>query len=117
MPRLADVIVASALVVAVVIAAIAVGKVRRINCRFRVLDEIAGVADSGLPLDEALDAIAGILVPELGDFCTIDVLEGARIRRAAVRVAGPDAAAVEAGLLARKPALQERMATAAAEAC
>jgi serine phosphatase RsbU (regulator of sigma subunit)/ketosteroid isomerase-like protein len=100
-------------VVAAVVATLAVVQVRRVNRRFTVLDEIARVADGGGSLGETLDAIAAIIVPELGDFCTIDVIEEGRVRRAATRVSGPDGAEIEAKLAARKPALQERMASAA----
>jgi serine phosphatase RsbU (regulator of sigma subunit)/ketosteroid isomerase-like protein len=100
-------------VVAAVITTLSVVQVRRVNRRFQVLDEIAGVADGGGSLEETLEAIAAIIVPELGDFCTIDVIEGGRVRRAATRVSGPDAEDIQARLAARTPALQERMATAA----
>jgi serine phosphatase RsbU (regulator of sigma subunit)/ketosteroid isomerase-like protein len=113
MPLFADVIVASALLVVAVVALLSTAKVRQVNRRFRALDEIAHAAEDGLTLDQTLEAIAAILVPELGDFCAIDVIEAGRVRRVAVRVTGPDAEAIEAGLAARKPALQERMATAA----
>jgi serine phosphatase RsbU (regulator of sigma subunit)/ketosteroid isomerase-like protein len=86
---------------------------RRVDRRFQILDDIARVADGGRSLEETLDAIATILVPEFGDFCTIDVIEADRIRRAAVRVDGPGAEAIEKGLAERKPALQERLADAA----
>ncbi len=81
--------------------------------RLQILDEIASVADGGRSLEQTLDAITAILVPALGDFCTIDVIEEGRIRRAAVRVDGPEAEAIEKGLGERKPALQERLASAA----
>jgi serine phosphatase RsbU (regulator of sigma subunit)/ketosteroid isomerase-like protein len=84
--------------------------------RFQILDEIAAVADGGRSLEQTLDAIATILVPALGDFCMIDVIEEGRIRRAAVRVDGPEAAAIEKGLAERKPALQESLANAASVA-
>jgi serine phosphatase RsbU (regulator of sigma subunit)/ketosteroid isomerase-like protein len=84
--------------------------------RFQLLDDIAKVADGGRSLEETLDAITEILVPEFGDFCTIDVIENDAIRRAAVRAAGPEADAVEAGLAARAPKLQEQMASAATSA-
>lgn len=100
-------------VVAAVIATLAVVQVRRVNRRFAVLDEITRVADHGDSLEETLDAIAAIVVPELGDFCTIDLIEEGRVRRAATRVSGPDAAAIQAKLAERTPALQARMATAA----
>jgi len=91
-------------------------RVRRVNRRFRMLDDIARVADGNRSLPETLDAITAILVPEFGDFCMIDVIEEGHIRRAAVRVEGPDAEAVEKGLLERKPVLQERIASAASVA-
>jgi serine phosphatase RsbU (regulator of sigma subunit) len=111
MPLFADVIVALALVVVAVVATISTKKVRQINRRFRMLDEISRVADGGLPLDETLEAIAGIIVPELGDICAIDVIEDGSVRRAALRADGPDAAAIVAGLKARGPRLQEQIAS------
>jgi serine phosphatase RsbU (regulator of sigma subunit)/ketosteroid isomerase-like protein len=113
MPLFADVIVACALVVVAVVAAVSTAKVRQVNRRFRMLDEISHAADEGASLDETLDAIAGIIVPELGDICAIDVIEGNRVRRVAVRASGPEAGMVEARLRGRKPQLQEQMASAA----
>jgi len=89
---------------------------RRIGRRFQILDDIAGVADGGRSLEQTLDAITAILVPEFGDFCEIDVIEGDRIRRAAVRASGPRAEAIEKGLAERKPILQERLVDAASAA-
>lgn len=106
-------IVLAVVVVAAVIASLSVVQVRRVNRRFQVLDDIARVADDDASLDETLAAIGAIIVPELGDFCTIDVIEGGRVRRAATRVNGPDAAEVEGKLAARTPALQAEMASAA----
>ena len=106
----------AATVVAVVVTALAVVQVRRMNRRFQILDDIAHVVDEGRSLTETLDAISDILVPELGDFCAIDLIEDGRVRRAAVRVGGPDAEDNEAKLAARTPALQERMASAATQA-
>lgn len=88
-------------------------RARKASRRLEILGEIAEVADGGRSLEETLEAITDILVPELGDFCTIDVIEGSGIRRAAVRASGPDAAEIEAGLAARAPKLQEQMANAA----
>jgi serine phosphatase RsbU (regulator of sigma subunit) len=111
MPLYADVIVALALVVAAVVATVSTRKVRQTNRRFRLLDEIARVADGGLPLDETLDAIAEIVVPELGDICAIDVIEDGSVRRAALRADGPDAAEIAARLKARGPRMQEQIAS------
>lgn len=89
-------------------------RARQAEGRFQILYDIALVADGDRSLEETLEAISDILVPALGDFCMIDVIEEGSIRRAAVRVDGPDAEVVEKGLLERKPALQERIADAAA---
>jgi serine phosphatase RsbU (regulator of sigma subunit)/ketosteroid isomerase-like protein len=111
MPIYADVIVALALVAVAVVATISTRKVRQVNRRFRLLDEISGVADEGRTLDETLEAIAEIVVPVLGDICAIDVIEDDRVRRAALRVDGPDAEAVAARLMARGPRLQTQIAS------
>jgi serine phosphatase RsbU (regulator of sigma subunit)/ketosteroid isomerase-like protein len=89
---------------------------KRSRLRFQILQDIASVADGGRSLEQTLDAIAAILVPALGDYCMIDVIEENRIRRAAVRFDGPEAGVVEAGLARRKPALQEQIADAASVA-
>ncbi|MDQ3726418.1 MAG: hypothetical protein M3335_11105, partial [Actinomycetota bacterium] len=91
MTLLADVVVALALLAVAVIAAVSTARVRQVNRRFQVLEEIVHVAESGASLEETLDAIAGILVPEIGDFCAIDLVENGKVRRAAVRVVGPGA--------------------------
>jgi len=106
----------AATIVAVVITALAVAQVRRMNRRFQILDDIARLAEEGGSLDETLEAISEILVPELGDFCTIDLIERGQVRRAVARASGPEAEANEAKLAARTPALQERMADAASHA-
>jgi serine phosphatase RsbU (regulator of sigma subunit)/ketosteroid isomerase-like protein len=108
-------VVGLALVVAAGIAVVSVARVRRLNRRIQILEEIARVAESGGSLEETLEAIADVLVPEWGDFCTIDVIENGRVRRAAARVSGPDAAANEAKLAARAPALQAEMALVASQ--
>jgi serine phosphatase RsbU (regulator of sigma subunit)/ketosteroid isomerase-like protein len=100
-------------VVSAVVTSLAVVQVRRVNRRFKVLDEIARVADGKGSLDGTLDAITAVVVPELADFCTIDVIEGSGVRRAATRVSGPAADEIQPRLAARTPALQAQMATAA----
>ncbi|HYH54430.1 MAG TPA: SpoIIE family protein phosphatase [Solirubrobacterales bacterium] len=106
--------VALALVVAAAVTtSLAVMQVRRMNRRFEVLDEIAHAVDDGGDLEETLDAITAILVPELGDFCTIDLIEDERVRRVAVGATGPDAETTRARLASRRPSLQAEMATEA----
>jgi serine phosphatase RsbU (regulator of sigma subunit)/ketosteroid isomerase-like protein len=109
-------ILALVFVALVVLAAAYRARSRQARRRFQILYDIALVADGGRSLKETLDAIAAILVPALGDYCMIDVIEEGRIRRAAVRVDGPDAKAIEKGLAERKPALQEQLADAASVA-
>ena len=110
MPLYADVIVVLALMAVAVVATISTRKVRQVNRRFRMLDEIARVADEGSSLDETLEAIASIIVPELGDICAIDLIEGDRVRRAALQADGPEGATIAAGLRARGPRLQTEIA-------
>jgi len=86
---------------------------RRARRRLQILGEIARVADGRGTLSETLNAITEIVVPELGDFCMIDVIEDKGVRRAAVAVAGPRAAELESGMSSRPPLLQEQMASAA----
>lgn len=102
-----------AAVVAAVVGALAFIQVRRVNRRFQVLDEIAKVVDVGGSLEGTLEKIAEILVPEVGDFCTIDLIEEGQVRRAVARVCGPDAEASQAKLAARTPVLQGQMASTA----
>jgi serine phosphatase RsbU (regulator of sigma subunit)/ketosteroid isomerase-like protein len=109
-------VVAVAFAAPVALAIVYRRRARKADRRMRLLDEIASVADGGRSLEETLDAIAAILVPALGDFCMIDVIEEGGIRRAAVRADGPDAEAIEEGLGHRRPALQERIASAASVA-
>lgn len=100
-------------VVATVVTTLAIVQVRQVNRRFGMLDEISQAADEGSSLDETLDAIARLVVPALGDICAIDVIEDGHVRRAALRVDGPDAAEIAARLRARGPRLQEQIASEA----
>jgi serine phosphatase RsbU (regulator of sigma subunit) len=111
MPLFADVIVVLALMAVAVVATISTKKVRQVNRRFQMLDDIARVADEGSSLDQTLDAIARIIVPELGDICAIDVIEGESVRRVALEADGPDGATIAAGLMARGPRLQTQIAS------
>jgi serine phosphatase RsbU (regulator of sigma subunit) len=113
MPLYGDVIVALALVVVAIVATISTRKVRQVNRRFRMLDEISRAADAGESLDETLDAIAGIIVPEFGDICAIDVIEGDSVRRAALHADGPDGEMIVERLKARGPRLQAEIASEA----
>jgi serine phosphatase RsbU (regulator of sigma subunit)/ketosteroid isomerase-like protein len=113
MPLYGDIIIALALLVVAVVATVSTRKVRQVNRRFRMLDEISRVADAGESLDDTLEAIAGIIVPELGDICAIDVIEDEGIRRAALQADGPDGAMIVERLRARGPRLQAQIASEA----
>ena len=91
------------LVVAAVVTTLAVLQVRQVNGRFQILDDIAHVVDAGGDLDETLEAITEILVPELADLCAIDLVEGPAFRRVAVRASGPDMEETEAKLAPDSP--------------
>ncbi|HEY6551610.1 MAG TPA: SpoIIE family protein phosphatase [Solirubrobacterales bacterium] len=77
--------------------------------RFEILGEVARASETAGSLEEMLKAICDVLVPEIADFCAIDVIEGDHPRRVAVRVAPGAGAEVERGLQERKPSVPERM--------
>jgi serine phosphatase RsbU (regulator of sigma subunit) len=84
-------------------------RMRRATRRFEVLHRIAEVSDRGGTLRETLDATCSIIVPELADFCMIDLVKGDRVERIAVRVGpGGGQKAVER-LAGREPSLPESM--------
>ncbi|HEX2391361.1 MAG TPA: SpoIIE family protein phosphatase [Solirubrobacterales bacterium] len=114
MASVAIAVLVAALVLALVLLAAFAVRARRTERRLAVLDQVADSAETGHSLEETLTAITDMLVPELADLCTIDLIEEGRVRRAAVRAHGPRAAEIEAGIRARQPVLQARMADAAA---
>ncbi len=82
---------------------------RRAKQKFRVLAEVASVSDAGGSLEDTLDSICEILVPEIADFCMIDVFADGDVRRAAVRVAPGPRPGAEERLLERQPSIPDRM--------
>jgi serine phosphatase RsbU (regulator of sigma subunit)/ketosteroid isomerase-like protein len=77
--------------------------------RFEILGEVARASEAAGSLEETLTAICDVLVPDIADFCAIDVIEGDHARRVAVRVAPGAGAEVEGGLMERVPSVPERM--------
>ena len=67
-------------------------RMRRAMRRFQVLSRIAQASERGGSLHEALDTICEIIVPEVADFCMIDLVKGDRVERIAVHVSVPAAA-------------------------
>ncbi len=99
----------AALLVAILLARMAMRE-RRARRRFQILADIAAVSDAAAPLEETFDAICAILVPQIADFCMIDVLDESRVpRRAAVRVAVGAKPEFERGLAERMPSTPPRM--------
>ncbi len=99
-----------ALAVAIALLAIMVVRERKARRRFRILGELATVSDAGGSLEETFDAICAILVPEMADFCMIDVIDEDRVpRRVAVRVAAGGNPEFERGLVERMPSTPPRM--------
>ncbi|HWM63176.1 MAG TPA: SpoIIE family protein phosphatase [Solirubrobacterales bacterium] len=86
-----------------------VSRERRAQQRFRILGEVAAVSDAGGSLEDTVDAICQILVPEFADFCMVDLIADGGARRAAVRVGPGGAAEVKQGLEDRQPSLPQRM--------
>ena len=87
-------------------------RMRRAMRRFQVLSQIAQASDRGGSLHEALDSICEIIVPEVADFCMIDLVKGDRVERIAVRVGpGGGQKAVE-GLAGRQPSMPADMSSA-----
>jgi serine phosphatase RsbU (regulator of sigma subunit) len=86
-------------------------RARRAQRRFEILGRVAAVSEGAGSLEQTFEAICDILVPEVADFCMIDMIEGDGAKRVAVRVSkgGPDGAT--RGLEERRPSLPEWMAS------
>ena len=88
MDAIAIVVLGALLALAIALLTIALARTRLAAKRFEVLHQIADVSDRAIAMRETLDAICAIIVPELADFCMIDLVGGGRVERVAVRV-GP----------------------------
>lgn len=86
-------------------------RARRTQRRFEILAQVAEISESGGSLEETFEAICDILVPELADFCMIDMIDGDEVRRVAVRVSDGAPEGAARGLAERRPSLPERMMT------
>jgi serine phosphatase RsbU (regulator of sigma subunit) len=106
---IAIVVLGVLLAVAITLLAIALARARQAARRFEVLHRIADVSEVSGSLRETLDAVCGIIVPELADFCMIDLLGPDGVERAVVRVGPGGGEAAVQGLAARRPSLPARM--------
>lgn len=115
-----DLIAISVLVVALAALgtwlAVLLARGRRAQRRFQILAEVAAVSDASGSLEQTFDAICDILVPEVADFCAIDMIEGGQPRRAALRVTPGADLDIERGLRKRVPSVPEPMVTGEDEA-
>jgi len=69
---------------------------RHSNVRVRLLSEISETLSLSLKIEEKLQVIAKLIVPELADWCVVDLVDGQDIRRVAIE--HRDAAKVERAL-------------------
>ena len=90
-------------------------RMRRAMRRFEVLNRIAEVSDRGGTLSETLDATCAIIVPEIADFCMIDLIRDGRVERIAVRVGPGGGQKAVDGLAGRRPSLPRAMENGAAD--
>lgn len=99
-----------ALAALVVLLAVLVSRERTARRRFQILAEVAAAAETGRSLEQTFTAICDILVPDLADFCMIDVIDDDRVpQRAIVRVAPGGGEGVEQGLRERVPSIPSGM--------
>ena len=76
--------------------------------RLELLDEIGGIADGSLALDQTLARVTGLIVPSLADICIIDAIGVAGMTRMAVRAEGvPDPGLVECRIRDRRPSIPD----------
>ena len=76
--------------------------------RLELLDEIGGIADGSLALDQTLARVTGLIVPSLADICIIDAIGAAGMTRMAVRAEGvPDPGQVEDRIRDRRPSIPD----------
>ena len=55
--------------------AVLLSRGRAAQHRFEILGEVAQATEAAGSLEETLEAICDVLVPEIADFCMIDVIE------------------------------------------
>jgi hypothetical protein len=95
-------IVAMGGLLAVVAAAGRVGEAT-VRERFRLLIAAARVVDEALTLEETVERLNGIIVPDFADVCVFDVVRDDRLERLSVRAAGPTADRIQGWLRERPP--------------
>lgn len=84
-------------------------RARRAQRRFEILGRVAAISESAASLGQTFEEICEILVPEVADFCMIDVIEDGEAKRVAVRVSDGAPAGAAKTLEERRPSLPEWM--------
>lgn len=92
-----------------VLAARAVHESRLSMRGFALLNDAAAVADGSAPLPVTMRLISDLIVPQLADYCMIDVVADGRVDRVAVRATGPQRENLEEQLMQRQPSLPARI--------
>jgi serine phosphatase RsbU (regulator of sigma subunit) len=116
MSTVAIVVLAALAAALAIVLARSLARTARMAQRFRLLEEIAEVGDSGSSVERTLRGISEVLVPAVADFCMIDVIAEGQARREAVRVAAGGPAGIEEGLGRRQPSLPAEMLISSLEA-
>jgi hypothetical protein len=97
------------LAASVALLAVAFKRARQSARRFEVLHRIADVSERAGSLGQTLDAVCEVIVPEIADFCMIDLIGAEGVERVAVRVGPGGGEKAVHGLAGRRPSLPERM--------
>jgi serine phosphatase RsbU (regulator of sigma subunit) len=84
-------------------------RARQAQQRFEVLGQIAAISEGTSSLEETFESICDILVPEVADFCMIDVIEDGEAKRVAARVCEGAPAGAQQTLRRRRPSLPDWM--------
>ena len=84
-------------------------QVGRDRHRFAVLSSVAEIADGTRSLEETVENLNDIVVPDVADICIVDAMSAGELKRLAVRVAGPEGEAAAAAIAARPSATVDRI--------
>jgi PAS domain S-box-containing protein len=85
-------------------------QVGRDRQRFAVLSAVAEIANGTRSLEQTVEGLNDIVVPDVADICIVDAISAGELKRLAVRSAGRDAERISAMLAARPPATVDPLA-------
>lgn len=84
-------------------------RARRAQRRFEILGRVAAVSEAAGSLEQTFEQICDLLVPEVADFCMIDMIEGGEAKRVVARSSPGGPAGAAESLERRRPSLPEWM--------